>query len=299
MSSKAYNNMVDNMRDVYVETAMQSMRKAADELKSKGNDDGEPVDCTVSIDGTWQRRGFSSLNGIVTAISSDSKKCLDYEVLSKTCKACEKWKQLKGTREYDRWKASHDCQINHFGSSGAMKSAGAIAIFNRSLPQHNLRFTGYIGDGDSNSYPSVVATAPYGDIQIKKFECIGHIQKRMGNRLRNFRKRLKSQLLSDGKKISGKGRLTDKVINKMQNYYGLAIRQNVNQLYAMKKSIFAILLHLTENSNVDDQHKCCPRTKDTTCVMARDGRVCLHVLLSKLRASIIHLALSLVLATMF
>ena len=77
----------------------------------------------------------------------------------------------------------------------------------------------------------------------------------MGNRLRNLRKSLKGQLLNDGKKISGKGRLTDKVINKMQNYYGLAIRQNINQLYAMKKSVFAILLHLTENSSVDDQHK--------------------------------------------
>ena len=31
-------------------------------------------------------------------------------------------------------------------------------------------------------------------------------------------------------KNSGKGRLTDKIINKMQNYYGVAIRQNPGQL---------------------------------------------------------------------
>ena len=54
----------------------------------------------MSVDGTWQRRGFSSLNGsllffsqfsqvTVTAISSDSKKCLDYEVMSKTCKGLD------------------------------------------------------------------------------------------------------------------------------------------------------------------------------------------------------------------
>ena len=29
---------------------------------------------------------------------------------------------------------------------------------------------------------------------------------------------------------SGKGRLTDKIMNKMQNYYGMAIRQNPGQL---------------------------------------------------------------------
>ena len=34
-----------------------------------------------SCDGTWQRRGFSFLNGCVTAISMDTRKILD--VLSK------------------------------------------------------------------------------------------------------------------------------------------------------------------------------------------------------------------------
>ena len=86
----------------------------------------------------------------------------------------------------------------------------------------------------------------------------------------NLRKSMKGQLLSDGKKISGKGRLTDKVINKMQNYYGLAIRQNAGQLYAMKKSILAILLHLTENDNEGDRHKCCPRNKDSWCKFQSD-----------------------------
>ena len=46
---------------------------------------------------------------------------------------------------------------------------------------------------------------------------------------------LKGKILSDGKKISGRGRLTDKVINTMQNYYGMAICQNSNDLFAMRK----------------------------------------------------------------
>lgn len=35
----------------------------------------------------------------------------------------------------------------------------------------------------------------------------------------------------------GAGRLTDKAINTLQNYYGMAIRNNVGDLYGMKKSV--------------------------------------------------------------
>ena len=38
---------------------------------------------------------------------------------------------------------------------------------------------------------------------------------------------MKGKKLNDGKGILGKGRLTDKIINKMQNYCGMAVRQNI------------------------------------------------------------------------
>ena len=148
------------MKDIYFEEALQSLSKAAAELKSNQSQDEEKVDCTVSVDGTWQRQGFPSLNGILTAISSDSKKYLDYEVMSKTCKARERWRPLRGTDQYENWKAAHKCPINHHGSFGSMEASGAVAIFNRSILQQNLRLTGYIGDGDSNSFSSVSAAAP-------------------------------------------------------------------------------------------------------------------------------------------
>ena len=56
--------------------------------------------------------------------------------------------------------------------------------------------------------------------------CVGHVQKRLRTRYSTLRTTLKGKILSDGKKISGRGRLADKVINTMQNYYGMAIRQN-------------------------------------------------------------------------
>ncbi len=40
----------------------------------------------------------------------------------------------------------------------------------------------------------------------------------------------KGEKLSDGKGLAAAGRLTDKVINTLKNYYGFAIRQNKENL---------------------------------------------------------------------
>ena len=43
------------------------------------------TDITVTCDGTWVRRGFQSLYGVVVVASWDTGKVLDVEVLSKHC----------------------------------------------------------------------------------------------------------------------------------------------------------------------------------------------------------------------
>ena len=69
----------------------------------------------------------------------------------------------------------------------------------------------------------VVASQPYGEnYEISKLECIGHIQKRLGTRLRRLMQSYKGQILRDGKKLTGRGRLTLKTINQLQNYFGLS-----------------------------------------------------------------------------
>ena len=45
------------------------MKTAADELRSGKKD--EIIKTTISTDASWQRRGFSSLNGLVTVIAID------------------------------------------------------------------------------------------------------------------------------------------------------------------------------------------------------------------------------------
>ena len=107
------------------------------------------LDTKVSGDGASQKRGHSSLNGVVTLIGN--AKCINYEVLLKKCKSCETWEYKKATDivGYNDWKAQHLCSINDTGSAGAMEVVGMQKMFGRSVNLHGLRYTFYIGDGDT------------------------------------------------------------------------------------------------------------------------------------------------------
>lgn len=91
------------LKEVLEEVAEESMKKAVEE--NSGN-----KDIAAAFDGTWQKRGHTSLNGVVTATSFDTGKILDIEVLSKYCQGCTKPKNKPGTHE--------GCVKNYEGSSG-------------------------------------------------------------------------------------------------------------------------------------------------------------------------------------
>ena len=62
--------------------------------------------------------------------------------------------------------------------------------------------------------------------RVSKLDSIGHVQKRKRTHLRELRKN--QPKLKDGKSVKGsKHRLTDKTLDKIQTYYGNAIRANV------------------------------------------------------------------------
>ena len=175
----AYKNINNELQIAYENTADKSMQGVATRIKC--NRDADRIDCDnshltvcdISLDGTWQRRGHSSLNGVVTAISNG--KCLDKHVMSKYCKSCLRWESKKGSTEYNNWLIDHHCYANHKKSSGAMESAGAVAIFSSSIEKHGLIYKSYLGDGDTSSYKDVVATNPYEEYGIVpiKLECVG------------------------------------------------------------------------------------------------------------------------------
>ncbi|GFX18290.1 uncharacterized protein TNCV_4305911 [Trichonephila clavipes] len=73
---------------------------------------------------------------------------------------------------------------------------------------------------------------------------------------------MKSRKLSDGKGISGRGRITDNEISKLQQYYGLSIRRNMNSVSDMFKAVWAIYFHKLSTDSVP-QHVLCPTSPDT------------------------------------
>lgn len=88
MKEETYQKLQDNLNDAASAYANSSISQAAKDL-AKGPG---VTETTVMIDGTWQRRGHSSLNGVVTAISIENGKVLDFEVLSILRKGCERMK---------------------------------------------------------------------------------------------------------------------------------------------------------------------------------------------------------------
>ena len=66
----------------------------------------EKVDIAVSFDGTWQKRGHTSHNGIGIAIDLLTGYVVDFEVLSNICVHCERFERAEDNMPLDKLKQS-------------------------------------------------------------------------------------------------------------------------------------------------------------------------------------------------
>lgn len=291
LSLPAYYKQVDTILEALEAEAKDEMTQAGIRvreyiLKESGDEvNDDVVDAAVSFDGTWAKRGFTSLTGVVFVISVDTGEVLDYHVLSKECRKCTmKRSQCQTDEEFEAWQiehlASNACDINFNGSSPAMEAEGAIVVWSRSVELHKIRYKWMVSDGDSKAFNTVENI--YGDdCKVEKLDCVGHVQKRMGKHLLNLKARTKGKL-ADGKPIGGRGRLTESRIKRLQKYYGLAIRQNTLTkanlterevdvaVYTMKKNIIAILHHSVQSQDAAKQHRFCPVGEDSWCKWQQD-----------------------------
>ena len=117
--------------------------------------------------------------------------------------------------------------------------------------------------------------------RVMKLDCIGHVQKKAGIALHEFRKKNAGKL-KDGLPVGGrKHRLTDSCIDKLQKYYGNAIRRNVfagdisseqakQHIKNMQNDTMAVLYHSCNIENME-RHKFCPSGKDSWCRFKRTG----------------------------
>lgn len=239
-------------------------RRAVEEEINKTLSTEHPMDyLTVSGDGTWEKRGFSSLFGMFAITGIFTKKVLDSVIKSSSCRNCSDWEHRSDTIEYDIWFESHENQcsaINSSGNTGKMEVDAVTEMFQRSQEKYGVYFTIYVGDGDSETFKNVLNMNPYDDdIVITKKECIRHAEKRIGMRLRGVTRNTEG--------IGGKreGKLTDELIKHLTTHYSLAIRNNSNSVGDMKRAIWATLYH-EASSDANPQHEYCPSGSDSWCV---------------------------------
>ena len=223
------------------------------------------------------------------------------------CKAAEKLKD--NPVKYAEWQESHKasgkCQKNYEGSSGSMEKQAAKIMWARSIEKHNIRYKNMVCDGDSKAHSEVwdvygvcsdcakyekmdkksteyqkwanskafkrwenqhnEGSAPCN--RVDKLDCVGHVQKRMGKNLLTLQKGKK---LDDGKPVGGsRGRLTRPIIDRLQKYYGNAIRGSVVKdantnaelqigVHNMQKAIKAVLYHNVRLEDPEERHQFCP-----------------------------------------
>ncbi|GFX07149.1 uncharacterized protein TNCV_2423541 [Trichonephila clavipes] len=129
-----------------------------------------------------------------------------------------------------------------------------VFLRGRKIIECYARYTDYNGDGDSKAFDAVKDI--YGKDSVTKLECIGHIQKRVGTRLRKLKSRNKG--------LGGKGKLTDGLINKLQNYYGIAIRSKIGNLDKMQSAVIAAFFHCCTS-----KHGQCPVGDESWCKFQR------------------------------
>ncbi|GFU60315.1 putative transposase [Trichonephila clavipes] len=150
-------------RETCEHSMAEAVREAVDENDGKR-------DLAVAVDGSWQKRGFSSKNGLVTVTSVDTGKVIDVEVFQNIVFVRTKPSIFKIVREI------------------------------------------------------LKATAP----------------------------------------LCGRNRLTEAEIDRLQAYYGLAIRRNLSSVKDMQQAIWAIFLHKL-STDEKPQHGFCPSDTDTWC----------------------------------
>ena len=75
LSENGFNSVNNDVMNAYRKAVALSMKKTAMEMCVE--DVTEPRCVRVTVDGSWQKRGHNSLNGVVTAISGG--KCVDVE----------------------------------------------------------------------------------------------------------------------------------------------------------------------------------------------------------------------------
>ena len=201
VTDNSYSDHNEFICEVVGRVAREKQREAVSRLRQLYNANPDDIlDVTVTVDGTWSKRGFTAPYGVVAVISWVTGEVINAKLLSKYCAKCSSYKGPQEGPEYEEWLNGHksQCTKNHTGSSPSMEIAGARILFARLISEYNLRYKTVISDGDTKTVSTLNAEKVYGDVDIVKHECVGHVQKRVVTNLKRLKTRM-AALMRDAK----------------------------------------------------------------------------------------------------
>ena len=115
-----------------------------------------------------------------------------------------------------------------------------------------------VADGDSKTFAELTKWKPYGEGNpVVKHECVGHVQKRMTNRIEAPKKSKPKDENGELIKIG----VTKEVVARFQKYFGKTICGHKGDPEGMKDAIMAIYYHSLETP----QHHLFPRGTHSWC----------------------------------
>ena len=134
-------------------------------------------------------------------------------------------------------------------------------MFCRSLPKYYVRYVSYIGNGNAIVHSYLTSHPPYPGVVVKKLEDSNHFAKQMLNRIKRIKQENKGQLLLDGKRFSGKRRMSDAHAVQFKIYITKAICESKSDLDKPYKRSWTIFKHhySTDREPMDDWYdrQCC------------------------------------------
>lgn len=161
-----------------------------------------------------------------------------------------------------------------------MEVDGIIEMFQWSLQKHNVRYAFYIGDGDTKTFKRNCTLRRR--IYCKKKRMRITCKKRLYKRAKEAKKQLtqlkKAQKQLENKNTKGKSKskskskakepktatLTNKAMQDLSLYYGLAIRRHPDSVEKMRSEIWATYYHKI-STDEKPQHHFCPEGVESWC----------------------------------
>ena len=114
----------------------------------------------VILDGGWSKRthrhNYNAKSGVGIIIGKITGKILFMGIRNKFCSICTRANNAGSTIP------DHQCFKNWNNFSSEMETDIILEGFRTCEQQHDVRYTSFIGDGDSSVYPTLISSIPWG-----------------------------------------------------------------------------------------------------------------------------------------